>query len=436
MVHYVVKGGNPLSGEVEIGGAKNAALPIIAASIMADEPVTIENIPDVSDIRAIVDAIREIGGAVEHPEQHTYIINGASIKDEPVDNEAVRKIRGSYYLIGALLGKYKKASVALPGGCNIGLRPIDQHIKGFRALGAEVRVASPGMLIARADELVGSHIYMDVVSVGATINVIMAAALAQGNTIIENAAKEPHVVDLANFLNSMGARIKGAGTDVIRIRGVEKLHRTTYSIIPDQIEAGTYMYAAAATRGDVTITNVIPKHLESLTAKLIEMGCEVTESDDSVRVVAKKRLEHTNVKTLPYPGYPTDMQPQIGILMGLANGTSIVTESIFENRFKYVDELIKMGASVRVEGNTAIIDGVESYTGANVSAPDLRAGAALVAAALSATGYSDIYDIKYIERGYEAFPEKLRSLGACIAKVDTVDEERRAVNEFNIRIVG
>ena len=436
MLHYVVKGGNPLSGEVEISGAKNAALAIIAASIMANEPVTIENVPDVSDIRAIVDAVCGIGGVVEHPEPHTYVINGAFVKDAPVDTEAVRRIRGSYYLIGALLGKYRRAEVALPGGCNIGLRPIDQHIKGFRSLGARVRVASPGMLVAEAEELVGSHIYMDVVSVGATINVIMAATMARGNTIIENAAKEPHVVDLANFLNSMGARIKGAGTDVIRIRGVERLHKTTYSIIPDQIEAGTYMYAAAATHGDVTITNVIPKHLESLTAKLHEIGCEITESDDSIRVVAKRRPEHTNVKTLPYPGFPTDMQPQISVLLGLASGTSIVTESIFENRFKYVDELTKMGASIRVEGNTAIIDGVDSYCGANVSAPDLRAGAALVIAALAAGGYSRISDIHYIERGYENFPEKLRALGGCIAKVETAEEERRAVNEFNIRIVG
>ena len=344
MEHYVIKGGTPLSGEVPIAGAKNAALAILAAAIMADEPVTIENVPDVSDIRAIVGAVEEIGAAVSHPDRHTYVINGAGIRNEPVDTEAVRKIRGSYYLIGALLGKYKQATVALPGGCNIGLRPIDQHIKGFRALGATVRVAPPGLVEAKAENLVGSHIYMDVVSVGATINIIMAACLAKGNTIIENAAKEPHVVDLANFLNSMGARIRGAGTDVIRIRGVEHLHGTEYSIIPDQIEAGTFMYAAAATRGDVTITNVIPKHLECLTAKLIEAGCEVTESDDSVRVVASKRLTHTNVKTLPYPGFPTDMQPQISVLLGLAKGTSIVTESIFENRFKYVDELTKQSS--------------------------------------------------------------------------------------------
>ena len=436
MQHYVVKGGNPLCGEVEISGAKNAALAIIAAAIMADEPVTIENIPDVSDIRAIIGAIEEIGGVVEHPELHTYVINGAFIKDGPVDTDAVRRIRGSYYLIGALLGKYKKAEVALPGGCNIGLRPIDQHIKGFRALGANVRVAPPGMVVAKASNLVGSHIYMDVVSVGATINVIMAASMARGNTIIENAAKEPHVVDLANFLNSMGARIKGAGTDVIRIKGVERLHRTTYSIIPDQIEAGTYMYAAAITRGDVTITNVIPKHLESLTAKLHEVGCDIVESDDSVRVMATGRLDHTNVKTLPYPGFPTDMQPQISVLLGLSSGTSIVTESIFENRFKYVDELTKMGASIRVEGNTAIIDGVPSYSGARMNAPDLRAGAALVSAALAAEGYSQIYDIHYIERGYENFPEKLRALGAHIAKVDSAEEERRAVNAFNMHVVG
>ena len=389
-----------------------------------------------SDLRAIVGAVEEIGAAVSHPDRHTYVINGAGIRNEPVDTEAVRKIRGSYYLIGALLGKYKQATVALPGGCNIGLRPIDQHIKGFRALGATVRVAPPGLVEAKAENLVGSHIYMDVVSVGATINIIMAACLAKGNTIIENAAKEPHVVDLANFLNSMGARIRGAGTDVIRIRGVEHLHGTEYSIIPDQIEAGTFMYAAAATRGDVTITNVIPKHLECLTAKLIEAGCEVTESDDSVRVVASKRLTHTNVKTLPYPGFPTDMQPQISVLLGLAKGTSIVTESIFENRFKYVDELTKMGAQMRVEGNTAIIEGVERYTGANLRAPDLRAGAALVIAALSAQGYSEVYDIHYIERGYEDFPEKMRRLGACIAKVDSAEEERKAVNSFNLKVVN
>ena len=426
MEHYVIKGGNALSGEVEIAGAKNAALAILAASIMTNETVTVENVPDVSDIRAILKVIATIGAHVEQIDRHTFRINGSAIKKgEPVDNELVREIRGSYYLIGSLLGKYGKAAVALPGGCNIGLRPIDQHIKGFRALGADVRLVSPGMVVAEAEELTAAHIYMDVVSVGATINVMMAAVKAHGYTIIENAAREPHVVDLANFLNSMGAKIKGAGTDVIRIRGVEYLHGTNYSIIPDQIEAGTFMFAAAATKGDITIKNVIPKHLESISAKLTEVGCQIRESGDAVRVVANRRLLHTNVKTLPYPGFPTDMQPQITVLLGLCKGISIVTESIFENRFKYVDELTKMGASITVEGNTAIIDGVEKYTGANMDSPDLRAGAALVIAALAAAGDSEIYKIHYIERGYEDFPERLRHLGAEIRKVDDENQRRR-----------
>ncbi len=326
--------------------------------------------------------------------------------------------------MGALLGKYKKAEVALPGGCNIGLRPIDQHIKGFRALGADVRIEH-GLIITEAGQLRGSHIYLDVVTVGATINVMMAAVMAEGQTIIENAAKEPHVVDVANFLNSMGASIKGAGTDVVRIRGVQKLHGTEYTIIPDQIEAGTFMFAAAVTKGDVTVKNVIPKHLESISAKLIEIGCEVEESDDAVRVVAAKPLTHTHVKTLPYPGFPTDMQPQITVALGLSRGTSIVTESIFENRFKYVDELTRMGASIKVESNTAIIDGVPKYTGASLTAPDLRAGAALVTAALAAEGVSTIDDIKFIERGYEDFPQKLQSLGAQIEKINTERELRK-----------
>ncbi len=426
MEHYIVNGGNPLSGEVEIAGAKNAALGILAASVMTNETVTIENIPDVSDIRAILRAIQSIGAHVEKIDRHCYRINGSGINSGAiVDNDYVRKIRGSYYLIGSLLGKHRRASVALPGGCNIGLRPIDQHIKGFRALGADVRLAPPGMVIAEAEELRGSHIYMDVVSVGATINIMMASVMAQGVTIIENAAKEPHVVDTANFLNSMGASIKGAGTDVIRIKGVQKLHGTNYSIIPDQIEAGTFMFAAAATRGDVVIKNVIPKHLESLSAKLLEIGCQIHESDDEVRVVATRRLGPTNAKTFPYPGFPTDMQPQITVLLGLSRGVSIITESIFENRFKYVDELTKMGAQIRVEGNTAIVNGVEKYTGANLSSPDLRAGAALVIAALAAEGISEIYDIHYIERGYEDFPEKLRRLGAEIETIDTEAEKRK-----------
>ena len=332
-------------------------------------------------------------------------------------------------MLGALLGKYKKAEVPLPGGCNIGSRPIDLHLKGFKALGAKVRI-SHGAIIAEADHLRGSHIYLDTVSVGATINIMMAAAMAEGRTIIENAAKEPHVVDAANFLNSMGANIKGAGTDVIRIRGVEKLHATEYSIIPDQIEAGTFMFAAAATRGDVIVKNVIPKHLEATTAKLVEIGCQVEEFDDAVRVVATKRLNNTNVKTLPYPGYPTDMQPQIGVALAIAKGTSIVTESIFENRFKYVDELIRMGADIKVEGNTAVIYGTEKLMGARVSAPDLRAGAALVIAGLAAEGITIVDDIVYIQRGYENFEQKLRGLGAEIERVSSEKE----IQKFKLRV--
>ena len=425
MAHYMIKGGTSLVGEVEIAGAKNAALPIIAASVMTNETVIIDNVPDVSDIRALLDAIRSIGAYVEKINRHSFKINGSAInRQTAVDNEYVRKIRGSYYLIGALLGKYRLATVALPGGCDIGLRPIDQHLKGFRALGADVRFVPPGMARAQAEKLVGSHIYMDVVSVGATCNIMLAASMAEGLTIIENAAKEPHVVDLANFLNSMGARIKGAGTDVIRINGVDRLHGTEYSIIPDQIEAGTFMMAAAATKGDVTIRNVIPKHLESISAKLLEVGCQISEEDDAVRVAATKRLGRTTVKTLPYPGFPTDMQPQMTVLLGLSNGTSIVTESIFESRFKYTDELTKMGAQIRVEGNTAIIEGVDGYSEAYVKAPDLRAGAALVIAAMAAEGFSEISDIHYIERGYEDFTEKLKKLGALIDRVETESDKR------------
>ncbi len=427
MEKYVIKGGNPLVGEVEIGGAKNAALAILAAATMTDETVYIDNMPDASDTNAMLQAIESIGAFVERTGRHSVKINASQIRNHTIENDYIKKIRAGYYLLGALLGKYKSAGVALPGGCHIGLRPIDQHIKGFTALGAKVSIQ--GIIYAEAEHLVGSHIYLDVVSVGATINIMMAAAMAEGKTIIENAAKEPHVVDIANFLNSMGANIKGAGTDVIRIRGVEKLHGTEYTIIPDQIEAGTFMLAAAATRGDVTVKNVIPKHLESISAKLIEMGCQIHESDDEVRVVATKRLQNTHVKTLPYPGYPTDMQPQITVALGLASGISIVTESIFESRFKYVDELTRMGASIKVEGSTAIIEGVERYTGATVSAPDLRAGAALVIAALTAEGYSTVEDIKYIERGYEDFEVKLRELGAVIEKV----EEEKDIQKFKLK---
>lgn len=424
MEQYAIKGGNSLVGQVQIGGAKNAALPILAAAVMTDETVHIDNLPDVKDINVLLNAMENIGVVVKREDRHRVTINASTISSLVVNNEYIKKIRASYYLIGALLGKYKNAEVTLPGGCDIGCRAIDQHIKGFKALGAEV-VVDHGMICTKSEKLNGAHIYMDLVSVGATINVMMAAAMAEGQTIIENAAKEPHVVDVANFLNSMGANIKGAGTDVIRIKGVSKLHGTDYTIIPDQIEAGTFMFAAAITKGDVTVTNVIPKHLESITAKLIEIGCEVIEKDDSVRVVAKNELKHTHVKTLPYPGFPTDMQPQITVALGLAAGTSIVTESIFENRFKYVDELTRMGATIKVESSTAIIEGVSRYTGADITAPDLRAGAALVLAALSADGFSTIDDIKYIQRGYEDFHVKLQSLGASIELVETEKDVRK-----------
>lgn len=411
-------------GEVEIGGAKNAALAIIAAAIMTDETILIENLPDVRDINVLLEAISGIGAIVERINRSTVKINGSTIGDVSVDYEYIKKIRASYYLLGALLGKYKHAVVPLPGGCDIGSRPIDQHLKGFTALGARV-IINQGAIDAEADELRGSEIYLDVVSVGATINIMMAATLAHGRTTIENAAKEPHVVDVANFLNSMGANIKGAGTDVIRIVGVERLHKTEYSIIPDQIEAGTFMFAAAATGGDILLKNVIPKHLEATTAKLLEIGCEVQEFDDKVRVRANRRLRKTHVKTLPYPGYPTDMQPQIVVALSIADGTSIVTESIFENRFKYVDELTRMGAMIKVQGNTAVIDGVNKLTGARVSAPDLRAGAALVIAGLAAEGITIVDDIVYIQRGYENFEGKLRSLGAEIKKTNSEKESIR-----------
>lgn len=430
MIQYIMKGGNPLVGEVVVGGAKNAALGILAAAVMTDEPVVIENLPDVRDTNVLLEAIRAIGAIVERIDRHTVRIIGSTIHTICVNYDYIRKIRASYYLLGALLGKYKKAEVALPGGCNIGTRPIDQHLKGFRALGAQARIEQGGMVAVDVDQLVGSHIFLDVVSVGATINIMLAASLAEGRTIIENAAKEPHVVDVANMLNSMGALIKGAGTDVIRITGVEKLHGTEYSIIPDQIEAGTFMFAAAVTKGDIMVKNVIPKHLEAISAKLIEMGCEVSEFDDAVRVVGKPRLTHTHVKTLPYPGFPTDMQPQISVALALAEGTSIVTESIFENRFKYVDELSRMGATIKVEGNAAVINGVQNLTGAEVSAPDLRAGAALVLAGLAADGYTTVDDVEFIQRGYECFDEKLQALGAMLERVS----DDKDIQRFKLKI--
>ncbi len=422
MDQYVMKGGIPLTGQVMISGAKNAALGILAASIMTDEEVLIDNLPDVCDINVMLEAIEGIGARVERIYRHTVKINAAGISSITVDDEYMRRIRASYYLIGALLGRFKNAEVPLPGGCNIGSRPIDQHLKGFRALGADIEIEN-GLVKASATNLEGAHIYLDIVSVGATINIMLAACMAEGRTIIENAAREPHVVDLANFLNSMGANIKGAGTDIIRIRGVSHLHGTEYSIIPDQIEAGTFMCAAAATRGDITVRNVIPKHLEAISAKLQEIGCLVQQEDDAVRVVGSRPQHSTNIKTLPYPGFPTDMQPQITVTLSLASGISIVTESIFENRFKYVDELSRMGGSIKVEGNIAVIEGVRELCGAQVEAPDLRAGAALVLAGLAAKGYTIVDHVSFIQRGYESFVEKLSDLGA---QIDCVDSEKEA----------
>lgn len=429
MEQYIIKGGNPLVGEVEIGGAKNAALAILAAAIMTDETVLIDNLPDVNDINVLLEAIQGIGAMVQRVDRHTVKINGSAITDFNIEYDYIKKIRASYYLLGAMLGKYKRAEVALPGGCNIGSRPIDQHLKGFRALGADVDIEH-GKIVAEAEHLRGTHLYFDVVSVGATINVMMAAAMADGLTIMENVAKEPHVVDVANFLNSMGANIRGAGTDVIKICGVKSLHKTEYSIIPDQIEAGTFMFAAAATKGDVTVLNVIPKHLDATISKLVDIGCEVEEFDDAVRVVAKNRLRSTQVKTLPYPGYPTDMQPQIGVVLALAQGTSTITESIFENRFKYLDELARMGAVIKVEGNSATIEGVEKFSGARVSAPDLRAGAALCIAGLATDGITIVDDIVYIQRGYERFEEKLRGLGGIIEKVS----DEKEIQKFKLKV--
>ncbi len=424
-MEFVVKGGTPLHGETAIAGAKNAALGLLAASIMADEDVFVRNIPDVSDVNTLLEAIADTGAKVKRLSRHEVLMNGRSIRSYVVNNRYIRRMRAGYYMLGALLGKYHYAEVALPGGCTIGSRPIDQHLKGFEALGAKTSIRN-SMVLVEASELQGANIYFDTVTVGATINVMMAAVYAKGRTVLENAAREPHVVDVANFLNSMGARIKGAGTDVIRIDGVEKLHGTDYSVIPDQIEAGTFMAAAAATRGNVLVKNVIPKHLECISQKLREIGCEVQEYDDSVRVIAENRpLRSAKIKTLPYPGFPTDMQPQIAVVLATANGTSTVNETIFENRFKYVDELNRMGTHISVEGNIAIITGVHELRGAQLVAPDLRAGAALVIAALAADGESVVEEINYILRGYEDFVEKLQLLGGTIGIADSEEEARK-----------
>ena len=417
---YVIKGGNPLAGEVEIAGAKNAALPIISAAIMSDESVTLENLPDVNDINVLLDAVAGIGAHVERIDRHTVKINGSTIQDCCVEYDLIKKIRASYYLLGALLGKYNNAAVPLPGGCNIGSRPIDQHLKGFKAIGVNVSIEH-GTIYAKCDYMRGAHIFMDVVSVGATINIMMAASRAVGKTIIENAAKEPHVVDVANFLNSMGADIKGAGTDVIRINGVKSFHGCSYAIVPDMIEAGTFMIAAAATKGDIVVKNVIPKHMEAVSAKLTEIGCEVDEFDDSIRVYATGRLHGCNIKTMPHPGFPTDMQPQFTVLLSLCEGISIVTDSVWDNRFRYVDQLTRMGAQIQIEGKAAIVQGAAALKGAPVRADDLRAGAAMIIAGLCARGVTEIEDIIHIDRGYEDVVKKLTGVGANIARVSFPD---------------
>ena len=415
MDKYVIKGGNRLTGEVTISGAKNAAVAIIPAVILSEAPCRIENIPDISDVKTLTGILQEMGGKVEYLDRHTIIVDPRSIDTDIVSAESARRIRASYYFIGALLGRCRNAVVPLPGGCNFGVRPIDQHLKGFAALGCDYSLDNGMIAVSAKNDLHGASIYLDVVTVGATMNIMLAAVKARGLTIIENAAREPHIVDLANFLNTMGADIRGAGTDTIKIHGVQKLRGCTYSIIPDQIEAGTYMVAAAATGGDVTVKNVTPKHLESISAKLEEMGVTVEEGDDSVRVVCDKPLRKCNVKTMPHPGFPTDMQPQIVALLSIAQGTSMVNESVWEGgRFKYVDELRRMGAQITVDGKVAIVEGVDHLKGAPVRALDLRAGAAMVIAGLVAEGTTQVEDVVYIERGYENIVDKLVDLGADI----------------------
>lgn len=422
LIEYEVTGGRPLHGTVTISGAKNAAVAILPAALLVDGVCLIENVPDISDVRLLLEILADMGASIRRFDRNTLQIDCTHVRNVTAPIELVRRIRASYYLIGVQLGRFGHAHVAMPGGCNFGVRPIDQHIKGFAAMGAQIEQAD-GYVCADAPEggLCGGHVYLDIVSVGATMNILLAAVLSSGMTIIENCAKEPHIVDLANFLNAMGAKISGAGTDVIKVRGVRSLHGGSYSIIPDQIEAGTYMAAAAATGGSVLIENVIPKHLDCITAKLREMGARVTEYDDSIRVEAAHRLRRANVKTMPYPGFPTDMQPQIAVCMALADGTSLITEGIYESRFRYTGELNRMGASIQVESKTAVIDGVSQLNGCKVRACDLRAGAAMVIAAMAATGTSHIEDAEYIERGYEDIIGKLRKLGAQISRSETFD---------------
>ena len=426
MIQYEVKGGKPLHGTVTISGAKNAAVAMLPAALLVDGVCRIENVPDISDVRLLLEILADMGARIQRLGRNTLQIDCSHVHNTTAPIELVRRIRASYYLIGVELGRFGHARVAMPGGCNFGVRPIDQHIKGFAALGANVEQAD-GYVCADAPEggLQGGHVYLDIVSVGATMNILLAAVLSNGMTVIENCAKEPHIVDLANFLNAMGAKISGAGTDVIKVRGVKSLRGGFYSIIPDQIEAGTYMTAAAAVGGSVLIENVIPKHLDCITAKLREMGVRVTEYDDSIRVESTRRLRRANVKTMPYPGFPTDMQPQIAVCMALAEGTSIITEGIYDNRFRYTGELSRMGANIQVESKTAVIDGVDKLYGCEVRACDLRAGAAMVIAGLCARGVTLVEDIQFIERGYENFVGKLRLLGADIRIIDEPDGTER-----------
>ena len=423
LIKYIVQGGTKLSGSVTISGAKNAAVAILPATLLVSGPCRIENVPDISDVRLLLEILRDMGAEIHRYGRNTLEIDCSRARNATAPIELVRRIRASYYLIGVELGRFGHARVAMPGGCNFGVRPIDQHIKGFTALGADV-VVEGGFIHAscQAPRLHGASIYLDMVSVGATMNIMMAAVLAEGNTVIENAAKEPHIVDLANFLNSMGANIRGAGTDTIKIQGVSHLRGGTYAIIPDQIEAGTYMAAVAATGGQILVKNIIPKHMDCITAKLQECGVEVEEREDTLLVRRSEPLHKTNVKTMPYPGFPTDMQPQITTVLSLAEGTSLVTESVWNNRYRYVDELKRMGATIQVDDKTAVVQGVDHLTGAPIQACDLRAGAALVIAALAAQGESEISCVQYIERGYERIVDKLRALGADIRVVEEPGE--------------
>ncbi|HHU48735.1 MAG: UDP-N-acetylglucosamine 1-carboxyvinyltransferase [Caldicoprobacterales bacterium] len=433
MEKFYIRGGKPLTGTVTIGGAKNAVVAIMPAALLADESCTIDNLPYIDDVITLADILEEVGAKVSLSTKGRITIDGSTVTDHKAPYDMVKRMRASYYLLGVLLGKFGKAEIPLPGGCEIGARPIDQHIKGFEALGAKVEIEH-GIVRAEAKRLIGNEIYLDVVSVGATINIMLAAVKAEGLTTIVNAAKEPHVVDVANFLNCMGAKVKGAGTDTIRIKGVDKLSGCEYTIIPDQIEAGTFMIAAAATNGDVIVANVIPKHLESVTAKLLEMGIEVIEGDDYVRVKGISKPRKVNIKTLPYPGFPTDLQQPISVLCSIAEGTSIIHESLFDHRFRHVEELSRMGAKIKVEDRVAIFEGVDGLTGALVSATDLRAGAALIIAGLVAEGVTEVDNIHFIDRGYERIERKLAGLNADIKRLDDGQSLLKAVSS-NVSLI-